>query len=238
MTHTLKDGSTVEDRKLDRLIQFDEKSRLFRAVEGIEEKPERSYSWNKTVWLDQRNEGACVGFGLAHELAARPVVIGGMSDLFARERLYWEAQKIDPWEGGAYPSAFPFYEGTSVLAGLKVLQSLGYLDEYRWAFGEKDLALTIGYQGPAVLGIPWYEGMYEPDGDGFIHAEGELMGYHCILAPSLSLKMDAYRLDNSWGLGWGINGSCWVSRSDMREKLLPNQGEAAVLVRRTRPPGP
>lgn len=227
----LRGEYVTEDPRLDRLKQFDERSRLFRAAEGIEQYPLRSYSWNKTIWLDQGAEGACVGFGCTHELAARPVVVPGLTNHFAREEVYWEAQKIDPWEGGSYPGAQPTYEGSSVLAGVKVLQARGFLSEYRWAFGEEDLARTIGYRGPVVLGLNWYEGMFDADGDGFIHVDGGLAGGHCILAAGFSLKLDAYRLDNSWGIEWGVNGSCYLSRSDM-SRLLAEDGEACIFVKR------
>lgn len=233
MAVKLRDGSEVEDPRLDRLVQFDERSRAFRAVEGIEDKPLRSYSWNKTVWLDQGQEGACVEFAYAHEFAARPVVIPAevVVPITQQHKIYWPAQQKDPWPGGSYPGASPFYEGTSTLAGAQVSKELGFIDEYRWAFGEDDLALTVGYKGPVVLGINWYRGMYDTDADGFIHKTGSVAGGHAILCAAISIKLDAYRLDNSWGLDWGVNGSCWISRADMKD-LLAEDGEALVVSKR------
>jgi hypothetical protein len=228
VVHTiqLRGGATTSDPRLDRVPQFDPKSRLYRAVEGIETRPLRSYSWNKNIWLDQNPYGGlCVGFSLAQEAAARPVVVRGVTDDFA-VHIYREAQKIDEWAGEDY-------EGTSVLAGAKVLHREGYLSEYRWAFGEDDLALVVGYKGPAVLGIPWYESMFFPDYDGFVKVEGEMAGGHAILCAAISLKRDAYRLDNTWGKQWGQNGSCWIRRADL-DRLLHEWGEACVPVIRGR----
>ena len=62
-------------RVFDRLVQFDERSRAFpiRALIDADAKP-RSYTWQCPVWLDQGTEGACVGFGVSHEAAARPEI--------------------------------------------------------------------------------------------------------------------------------------------------------------------
>lgn len=225
----LRDGSTAADPRLDRLIAFDERSRKFPVRAGLEDKPLRSYSWNKRVTLDQGREGACVGFSWSHELNARPAT-WPVDTAVARE-LYRQAQIEDEWpethEGGE--------EGTSILAAARILHRQGFFKEYRWAFSEHDLALAVGYTGPAVIGVPWYSGMMRPDDKGFISPTGSLLGYHAILVPSISLKKDAYRLDNSWGPDWGVRGSCWVSRADMRDALLPNNGEACIPVGRVRP---
>lgn len=222
----LKGGFVTQDPRLDRLPQFDERSRAFRAVEGLEGHARRSYSWNKMVWLDQGREGACVGFSLAHELAARPVVVS-VDEAFARN-VYHQAQRIDEWPGEDY-------SGTSVIAGTKVLYDRGYFSEYRWAFGEEDLALAVGYRGPAVLGINWYSGMWNTDADGYIQPSGHVVGGHAILCASYSIKRAAYRLDNSWGPSWGVNGSAWIKAPDLA-RLLHEDGEAMVPVVRKHPP--
>ena len=179
---------------------------------------------------NQGSEGACVGFGIAHELRARPSEVEGVTSFMARD-IYLEAQKIDPWPGGSYPGAGPQYEGTSVLAGIKVAQKMGYFDSYRWAFGLHDLMLGVGYNGPAVLGVPWYEGMFDIDNKGFIHATGRIMGGHCILCKSVNIKKNYFILHNSWGLGWGNGGDCYISFQDM-STILANDGEAAFMLHR------
>lgn len=215
----LRDASETQDPRLDRLVQFDERSRSFPVTAGIEDKPLRSYTWNKQVWLDQGREGACVGFSIAHELAARPVVVPNVTDALATF-LYKEAQKIDPWPGEAY-------SGTSVLAGAQTAHAHNYFTEYRWAFGEKDLCLAVGYRGPAVLGVIWTEGMFSADSDGYIHPTGEVMGGHAILCDSFNVKLGRYRLSNSWGKDWSRDGYCYITRDDMAY-LLEQDGEAMI----------
>lgn len=235
--NTLKDGSSVDDLRLDRLEHFDERSRDYpiMAMRRLEaaRKP-RSYTWRCTKMLDQGREGACVGFAWSHELAARPSEVLTVSDGFARTQVYWEAQKIDPWEGGSYPGASPRYEGSSVLAGAKVIQSMGYIKEYRWAFGLDEVVMTLGYHGPVVLGIPWYESMYRPDKKHFIRPSGRIVGGHAILANGVNVRKGVVRLHNSWGMQWGKLGEAFITFDDLG-RLLEQRGEACVAVgRRTR----
>lgn len=228
----LRDGSEVADARLNRLIQFDEKSRNFPIREFVDGKKPRSYTWRCDATLDQGPDGACVGFSMTHELIARPKVVTGLDATFAKEQVYWEAQKIDPWDGGSYPGASPFYEGTSVLAGVKILRRLGYIEEYRWAFGLQDLILAVGYEGPAVIGVNWYEGMFNPWPCGHLHVSGQVAGGHAILVKGVSVTKKTFTLHNSWGAGWGNRGSATITWDEM-ERLLHESGEAVIPIRRT-----
>ena len=216
-----KNGQSLEktqplmERTFDRRVHFDERSRSYPATLGFEKAPLRSFSWNfpTPTWLDQGSEGACVGFAWSHELAARPhVVIASESD--ARD-IYRAAQKIDEYPGEAY-------DGTSVLAGAKIIAERYGMAEYRWAFGIEDLIRVLGYRGPCVLGINWYSGMENTDDAGFIRKSGSYLGGHAILAravkvvfrdhdkaktfANLNLEASYVTLRNSWGRAWGLEG--------------------------------
>lgn len=224
----LKDGSETNDSRLTRLIDFDQKSKDYPIRELMDgEKKLRSYTWRCLEHLNQGPDGACVGFSMVHELIARPSEIKGLDAKFAKEKVYWEAQKIDPWDGGSYPSAFPQYEGTSILAGMKILKREGYIDEYRWAFSLEDLIWAIGHKGPAIIGINWYESMFEPYTCGQLHAEGNIVGGHAILCKGVSITKKTFTLHNSWGQSWADNGDVYISWDEM-EKLLYENGEAAI----------
>lgn len=215
------------DPRLDRVVEFDERSRSYPVTAVIEATKPRSYTWRPdAVVLDQGREGACVGFSIAQELAARPAVVKGVTSQVA-QRIYRRAQQIDEWPGEAY-------EGTSVLAGMKAAVEQGYFEGYRWAFGEADLALAVGYKGPAVIGVPWYTGMFDTDADGYLHPTGQLAGGHAILVYGIDLKRGRYKLRNSWGADWGMDGNAYLSRQDMA-LLLSRQGEAVIPVGRKRP---
>lgn len=213
----------ITDPRLDRRVEFDPKSRKFPITAVIPFQKPRTKTWDCKVWLDQGQEGACTGFAMAHELAARPVVVRNVTNDYAR-KIYERARQLDEWEGESY-------SGSSVLGAVKAAQEMGKVIEYRWAFGIDDLILALSWKGPVVLGINWYEGMYNPDEKGFIHVAGNLAGGHAILARGYSRKKKAILLRNSWGLKWGMAGDCWIGIEDL-SRLLKEEGEACIPVQR------
>ena len=220
----LKDRRVTSDRRLDRIPQFDPKSRRFGIASLLPDKPPRSYTWRTSKVLDQGQEGACVGFGWGHELLARPRVVSTVDDAYARS-IYAEARRLDEWPGEDY-------EGTSVLAGAKAVLALGHMSEYRWAFNFDDLILTIGYHGPVVLGLNWYTGMMNADAEGYIRPTGHIEGGHCIAAIGVSVSRRRVMLVNSWGTDWGpLGGYCYLAFDDLR-RLQDEQGEVCIPVGR------
>lgn len=207
---------------LDRLVEFDTRSRQYPIRTLLQAKQPRSYTWACPTVLDQGNIGACVGFSWAQELAARPRI--HQVDYSFALALYKMAQTLDQWPGEDY-------EGSSVIAGAKAVQRSGFMGEYRWAFGLTDALLAIGYSGPCVLGVNWYSSMFAVDDRGFIRVGGRLEGGHAILANGVSLKRQAVRLHNSWGRDWGSNGEAWIGFTDL-ERLLHEDGECCVPVGR------
>jgi len=237
MNIQLRNNHTTTDPRLDRLVLFDDRSRAFPIRPRVEGKPLRSYTWRCLAHLDQGNEGACVGFGITHELIARPAEAPDLDAAYAREQIYWNAQRTDPWPGGAYPGAWPHYEGTSVLAGIKVARNFGWFDSYHWAFGLDDVLLGLAYDGPCVFGLNWYDGMLDSDSQGFITPTGRLRGGHCILGRALDIADEKVLLHNSWGYLWGENGCAWITFADL-EVLLHEDGEAAFFENRHVTPQP
>ncbi len=235
---TLKDGSDVEDIRLDRIPEFDEQSRSFPICAALS--PDQQKAPVTKLWaiprgseiLNQGREGACVGFGITNELRHSPTPIKGLDGIFARQKIYWPAQMGDPWPGGSYPGAAPSYEGTSVHAGIKVAVDLGYYGEYRWAFSEPEMMLGVGWLGPVVIGVNWYEGMIRPDSKGFIAPTGRKIGGHCCLVKGVNVRgRGYYTIYNSWGPAWGSNGTAKIWRDDMAT-LLQQDGEACLITGR------
>lgn len=216
-----------KDRRLDRLPEFDDESRNYPIAAMLPRaafKP-RSYRWQCPICLDQGNEGACVGFGWSHELAARPDKVPDIN-YDSAFKLYKTAQTLDPWPGQDY-------SGTSVLAGAKATMQLypSHLLGYRWAFGIEEVIATLGYFGPVVLGLHWYDDMFTPDKDGYIHVGGQIAGGHCILARGVNVVGKFVILHNSWGSSFGIEGDCRITFSDL-SVLLKQEGEACVPIRK------
>ncbi len=237
----LRDNTTVEDPRLDRIVQFDEASRAYPICAALGASQQQPVTKQWTIpqtepVLNQGREGACVGFGVTNELRFRPHPIKGLNETFARQRIYWPAQNIDPWPGGSYPGAAPVYEGTSVLAGVQTAASLGYYSEYRWAFSEPELALGISHQGPAIIGVPWYSGMMQikDKTNPIITPTGTVQGGHCVLVMGINVNESFYQIYNSWGPGWGQRGRAYLSRAHMA-KLLSERGDACVITGRLTP---
>jgi hypothetical protein len=210
--------------KFDRLVEFDERSRLFpiRALLGPGQP--RSYTWSLPRGpLDQGREGACVGFAWAGEAAARPVVELDITDDVARS-IYHEAQTLDEWQGEDY-------DGTSVLAGAKTMRRRGYITEYRWAFGLDDVLATVSRFGPVVFGLNWHADMMAPDVGGYLHPSGGVVGGHAILCNGVSVRQRHVIVTNSWGADWGLSGRARIGWDDLAA-LLADDGEACVPVRR------
>lgn len=223
----LRNGQFTQDPRLDRVRHVDLRTLQYPVQELLtadQYSNPRSYTWGLSAWLDQGDEGACVGFAFSHELAARPGVVSGIDSAYARN-FYWDAQRIDPWAGGSYPNASPQYEGTSTVAGAQVAKNRGLIKEYRWALNLKDLVTAVGYTGPAVMGVDWYEDMIDPDEKGYIHPTGEIVGGHCICIigirvvkaadGSLDVLRSYFVLHNSWGASWGVQGRCGITVADM-----------------------
>lgn len=217
----LRDGTTTNDPRLDRLIQFDERSRNFGVAEVLPAAEWKPKTWRLDERNDQRREGACVGFGVSHRLAAAPLERGGIDDAFSL-RLYREAQKIDPWEGENY-------EGTSVLAGIQAAQALGYIKEYRWCFSVQEIILAVAYEGPVVVGTTWDANMFAPQADGFLKMGGGSQGGHCYLIRGVGRKKGRpyFRITNSWGRDWGVRGDAFIWCDEYEQYLLPG-GDAVV----------
>lgn len=212
---------TEHQRTFDALPEFDERSRDFPVRAMLPDLRPRSFSWWLRLWLDQGTEGACVGFAWAHEAAAFPAPVPGVETATAL-RIYRRAKDLDQWPGSDY-------SGTSIIAGAKTMMELGWLTQYRWAFGLGDVLGALSTLGPVVFGLNWYEGMFEPDDAGYIHPTGPQLGRHAITGIGISTRRRDVELHNSWGVEWGKQGRCRMTWDEL-ELLLGQDGEACVPV--------
>lgn len=238
-TYRLKNGAEVADRRLDRLFQDDPKNAEYSVRRLLTpQETARSYTWpvgrssRHELWLDQGKQGACVEYAFAHELAAKPLMeaFDWCRNLVQHHGLYFPAQRIDEWPGGAYPGADPFYEGTSVLAGAKVVTSMGHYLSYAWTRHVRELAVAVSRKGPVVLGVNWYEGMFNTDWNGFIAPDGDIAGGHAILCKGYNVAGDFFVLHNSWGQSWGKKGTARITSANL-QRLLTEDGEACLPLR-------
>lgn len=218
---------------------FDERSKLYAIRPLLGTNPmRRAKFWDEGTVLDQGSEGACVGFGWMAEILAAPQQPDYQpTEIFGNDLsryFYREAQKIDEWPGEDY-------EGTSVLAGAKIMKEYGFISEYRWCFSVEDIIDAVINQGPVVIGIPWYDSMYETNTLGLTGVDGNKVGGHCITItgydPSMVFgrqSLEVFKWRNSWGTDYGINGSGYILVSDLR-KLFEEGGEACIPIVRHKP---
>ena len=194
--------------------------------------------WDEGTILDQGSEGACVGFAWTGELLAEPAAPKTQPSAEYANKLasvfYHDAKKVDEWPGENY-------DGTSVLAGAKVMHARGLIGEYRWCFSIKDVRNALIEEGPVVIGIPWFDGMYETDSNGVVQISGDLAGGHAIVLTGYdpqfkigNVTEEHFKWTNSWGDDYGIDGSGWISRRNL-EFLLAQSGEACVPMQRQVP---
>jgi len=194
--------------------------------------------------LDQGMTGCCVAFSLTAKLRGTPVIINPPRgpEPFA---LYDRAIAVDEFTDNDHDTERQY--GTSVRAGCKVLQEMGLIDSYHWAYTVDDvLQWILGGQGGLVLGISWYSWMYNPTPEGIIRrpagAPSTLEGGHAIYAYGADRKAGLLDLQNSWGTDWGgrlkINGErtdrgCCRLPLEELERLLSGNGEAVAIIERS-----
>lgn len=172
--------------------------------------------------LDQGAVGACVGYSWRGWLTQYPInTLGGPSGL----DIYHEAQEIDEWPGNNY-------EGTSVRAGVKVLQSKGHVANYYWAGSVEEIILAIKTQGPVIMGTNWYSGMMNPGSGGIVSVSGGNVGGHAWMVYGYSTNYRAFAALNSWGPTWGQNGTFWIYERDLA-RLFSEDGEACVATEKS-----
>lgn len=252
----LKNGIETSDPRTDRVPLYDETSRKYQMRAVLEDLKKRGIarraSWRPSKpGLDQGPDGACVGFSGASGLNASPRRAKPSWDALQAKALYWETQRKDPWEGGSYPGASSFYEGTALLTCMQVLLARGHISGFRWiGAGSQtpgdDLVDTLELYSGVQLGVPWFGSMFNTRPSGLLDVEPETPdGYHAIwtlchrnavIKGEGSKKIDHCVLQQTWGtwgVPWyGVPGHCFIRTEDIVNELLPKEvyGEGAVPV--------
>jgi hypothetical protein len=223
-------GAGEVNYALGRLHAPDPRDRAFPMRSVLPSVPVPTYRyWPRMTILDQGPTGTCVAHAWLSLHQGSPIRFRADSafDAFA---LYRKIVLVDEWpdnDGEALVAPEQMQFGTSVRAGAKACQALGWLSGYVWAQSLDDIVRHVALRGPIVFGTNFYRGMAYPDTHGRVTVSGPLEGGHGYVLDGVNIKNEVFRWPNSWGTGWGIKGYAWLTFKDVA-RLLAEDGEAAA----------
>ena len=197
-----------------------------------------AYKELKVPILDQGNEGACTGFGLAtvvHYLLRRRRVIPDKDEVSPR-MLYEMAKRYDEWPGEDY-------SGSSARGAMKGWHKHGVCSSKLWPYDPKKADCTLSNEriqdavrrplgsylrvnhkdlvamhvALAEVGILYatsgvHAGWETVGEDGIIPTSDELRGGHAFAIVAYDER--GFWIQNSWGKTWGAGGYALVSYDD------------------------
>lgn len=208
---------------LGRKVNHDPRSLDFPAATSPDHKPVTHRHYGPV--LDQGQVGSCTGNAMAQALNTAPLRHKGP---YLTEKnalaLYSQATQLDPYPG-TYP---PTDTGSDGLSVCKAAQAQGWISSYTHAFG-LDHALGALQLGPVLVGTSWHQGMFTPDGKGFVHPDGNIAGGHEYLLIGDDAKGKLTFL-NSWSAGWGKRGRFYMTYADF-STLLNDKGDVTAPVK-------
>lgn len=204
-------------------------------VDGVLDTHKR---WAPGTTLDQQREGACVPFAWMQEALSSPRPFRTTAELGNARALadYDHVRGYDRAMGNHWN------DGASILAGALHARDSGRMDGFRWAWSIDDLAAAVVTTGPAVIGIPWLEDMYDVPPDGVVRVGGDLVGGHALLIdeyhPARRVTGRAGRVrgfgwHNSWSDDYGRRGRAFIAADDLAG-LIAGYAELCVPVGRKR----
>jgi hypothetical protein len=219
------------DYRLGRHVYHDPRSRAFAVpTDGLSE---ISVSWARRIpILDQGSLGSCTGnaamgalgtsplFEVSGDAASKAFGTGAWKEAGAVS-LYGWATAIDTYPG-TYP---PDDTGSDGLSVAKAMQTHGLAAGYLHAFSLADMVKALQV-GPGMIGINWYSSFDAPAADGTLKltSTSYVRGGHELAVTGVDVSAQVFLVDNSWGAGWGVRGSCRIPYAVM-ERLLSESGD-------------
>lgn len=221
----LLEHPSVHGGRLGRHLHFDDRSWNF-PVQLKKGATIQTRTWTRTLKAFQQGElGSCTGNGAVGVVCTEPYRQPGVRYTQALARkVYTEASHHDTIVG-AWP---PRDTGSTVLAAIKALKTLGLTKGYRWCFGLDDVLKALSTLGPVEVGLNWYEGFDQPDARGLVKVRGAMRGGHAFELLGVDAERKLVWAINSWGPEWGLQGRFAFSWKDL-DRLLHEDGEASTV---------
>jgi hypothetical protein len=226
----------TQHRPLGRHVEHDPRSLDY--AHGVLPKTAiKTVDWTRRAPVfDQGSLGSCTGNAAAGLLGTDSAARTGLTsttiansvvpvDEDLAVHVYELATKLDGIKG-TYP---PDDTGSSGIGAAKALKKLGLAVSYTHAFSLDALKSAL-QSGPVMVGTVWLESMFDPDPTtGFVKVDrkSQVAGGHEYVLSAYNASAEAFRIDNSWGESWGLNGSAWLDESDV-QWLLSQQGDVTV----------
>jgi len=194
----------------------------------------------KKIWplgpvLDQGQTPQCVAYAWRQWLVSDPmdtihtdrkqsdpVPHPYIPDDLTPEVIYGEAQAIDGFPGP--------HDGTSVRAGVQILSKKDFVKTYLWSSNITDMIAWILSHGPVVVGVNWYESMFETKKSGLVSVKGIPVGGHAFIVNGYLSKSRRFLCTNSWGTNWGRNGQFKIKLEDMQRLAYEEWGEVCTAI--------
>jgi hypothetical protein len=187
--------------------------------------------------LDQGKAGKCtaetaIGVLATDTIAAAlPKRVPYTLDDAGSDVFYNDEETLDgdgPWR--------PQDNGSSGLTAAKVMWSHGLISGYRHTFTPDDALKALGL-GPIMVGVPWFQSMFTPDGHGRVRVQPRtgLAGYHEVEGYQVAVTGEQVWFYQSWGR-WGVDpvthspagtGAFYVTWDDLAV-LLAAKGDVTI----------
>lgn len=218
----------VEGKRLGRHVRHDSRNRqyAYRAPAGV---TLTSQLWTRNApILDQGNLGSCTGNEMVGALACDPL-FGALPaghavlDETLAVAIYSAGEKIDGGQG--YP---PEDQGSTGPSVAQAARDMGLISGWQHCFSLNDVLAALEDHALGI-GANWYDSMDRPDSTGLVTVSpgAQVRGGHEFLCRGKDVASRLLFFDNSWGTGWGHDGSFSMSY-DTLDRLLGEQGDATV----------
>lgn len=225
----------IADPRLGRHVNHDPRSRRFPV--RAPSVPVVSIQHERHVPVfDQGSLGSCTGNAAVGCMGTGAFfgTVSGLDRVYPFDEggavmCYGDATRIDSYPG-QYP---PDDTGSDGLSVAKALKARGEISGYEHAF-----SLAQGLQGlmvrPQIVGINWYEGMFDPSPEGIVHPTGSLAGGHEPVWDGYDDARGLCWFTNSWSEAWGKAGRFAIPAEEFG-KLLEQDGDVTSFVPITSP---